>query len=174
MVSDGVYDVLFLDIRNAARSIIAEAILDALGQGKFNGYSAGTNPKGSIDPYALALLEQMGHPTAELRSKSIEEYSGEGAPFFDFVITLCDKAAGESMPVWHGQPVTATWSFPDPSRFEDGEHSPAEIAAEFAETYKDIHALLSTFVNLPPKSLDRMSLENHVGGVSAQHAATRG
>jgi protein-tyrosine-phosphatase len=174
MVSDGVYDVLFLCTRNAARSIIAEAILDKLGQGKFNGYSAGTNPKGSIDPRALNLLEQMGHPTAELRSKSIEEYSGEGAPFFDFIITLCDKAAGEAMPTWHGHPVTATWSFPDPSRFEDGEHNEAEIAAEFAETYKDIHALLSTFVSLPPESLDRLSLENHMGQVSAQYAARKG
>ncbi|MGE0668469.1 MAG: arsenate reductase ArsC [Sphingomonadales bacterium] len=174
MVSDGVYDVLFLCTRNAARSIIAEAILDKLGQGKFNGYSAGTNPKGSIDPHAISLLTQMGHPVDELRSKSIDEFSGEGAPFFDFIITLCDKAAGEPMPTWHGHPVTATWSFPDPSRFENGEHNEAEIAAEFAETYKDINTLLQTFVSLPPESLDRLSLENHMGAVSAQHAAKRG
>lgn len=173
MVSDGVYDVLFLCTRNAARSIIAEAILNKLGQGKFKGYSAGTAPKGSIDPRALNLLEQMHLPVDTLRSKSIDEFSGPGAPFFDFIITLCDKATGETMPTWPGRPVTAHWSFPDPSRFENGEHNEAEIAAEFAETYKDINALLQTFVSLPPESLDRLSLENHVGQVSAQHAARK-
>ena len=174
MVSDGVYDVLFLCTRNAARSIIAEAILNKLGQGKFKGYSAGIAPKGAIDPHALNLLEQMKHPVDGLRSKSIDEFSAPGAQAFDFIITLCDKAAGEPVPAWPGHPVTAHWSFPDPSRFENGEHNEAEIAAEFAETYKDINALLSTFVSLPPESLDRLSLENHMGQVSAQHAARKG
>jgi arsenate reductase len=173
MPKDGVYDVLFLCTRNSARSIIAEAILNKLGQGKFKGYSAGTRPKGSVDPRALNLLEQMDHPVDGLRSKSIEEFNAPGAQAFDFIITLCDSAAGEPMPQWPGQPVTAHWTFPDPSRFESGEYNEAEIAAEFAETYKDIHALLSTFVSLPHQSLDRLSLENQVGDMSAQHAARK-
>ena len=173
MPKDGVYDVLFLCRRNAARSIIAEAILNKLGEGKFKGYSAGTQPKGSIDPHALSLLEQMDHPVDGLRSKSIEEFDRPGAQAFDFIITLCDSAAGEAMPQWPGQPVTAHWTFPDPSRFETGEHNEAEIAAEFAETYKDINALLSTFVSLPHQSLDRLSLENQVGEMTAQHAARK-
>jgi protein-tyrosine-phosphatase len=174
MVSDGVYDVLFLCTRNAARSIIAEAILTRLGEGKFKGYSAGTAPKGAIDPHAVKLLEQMHHPVDGLRSKSIDEFSGPDAPSFDFIITLCDKAAGEAMPQWPGHPVTAHWSFPDPSRFENGDHNEAEIATEFAETYKDIHTLLSTFVSLPHASLDRLSLESKVDEISARHAARKG
>ncbi len=168
MPSDGVYDVLFFCTRNAARSIIAEAILNHLGAGKFKGYSAGTAPSGEIDPHALNLLEQMGHPIEGLRSKSIEEFSGPDAQPFDFIITICDKATGETVPVWPGRPITAEWTFPDPSRFDDGENSEAEIAAEFAETYKDIHALLSTFVSLPPESLDRLSLEN-LNSTTARH-----
>ena len=174
MPNDGVYDVLFLCTRNAARSIIAEAILTKLGQGKFKGYSAGTKPKGSIDPHAVNLLRLMKHPVEGLRSKSIDEFSGPGAQAFDFIITLCDSAAGEPMPVWPGQPVTAHWSFPDPSRFENGEHNEAEIAAEFAETYKDIHTLLSTFVSLPHQSLDRLSMQSQVDEMSSLHASRNG
>ena len=174
MPRDGVYDVLFLCTRNSARSIIAEAILNKLGQGKFKGYSAGTKPKGSIDPRALSLLQQMKYPVEGLRSKSIEEFSGPDAQAFDFIITLCDSAAGEPMPQWPGHPVTAQWNFPDPARFESGEYNEAEIAAEFAETYKDINVLLSTFVSLPHASLDRLSLEDKVGEMSAQHASRKG
>ncbi|MEN3975280.1 arsenate reductase ArsC [Emcibacter sp. SYSU 3D8] len=173
MPKDGVYDVLFLCTRNAARSIIAEAVLNKLGQGKFKGYSAGTKPKGSIDPYALNLLRQMHYPVEELRSKSIEEFNAPGAQAFDFIITLSDSAAGEITPQWPGKPVTAHWTFPDPSRFDTGDHGEAEIAAEFAETYKDIHALLSTFVSLPHQSLDRLSLEDKVDEMSAAHAARK-
>lgn len=168
MPSDGVYDVLFLCTRNAARSIIAESILNQLGAGKFKGYSAGTEPSGEVDPRALNLPEQMDHPIDGLRSKTIEEFEGPDARAFDFIITLYDKAAGEALPIWPGHPVTAEWTFPNPSRFDDGETSEAEIATEFAETYKDIHALLSTFVSLPPESLDRLSLEN-LSHTTARH-----
>ncbi len=174
MPKDGVYDVLFLCTRNSVRSIIAEAILNKLGQGKFKGYSAGTKPKGSVDPRALNLLRQMKHPVEGLRSKSIDEFSGPDAQAFDFIITLSDPTDGEPAPQLPGHPVTAQWTFPDPSRFETGEHNEAEIAAEFAETYKDINVLLSTFVSLPHASLDRLSLEDKVGEMTAQHASRKG
>lgn len=174
MPKDGVYDVLFLCTHNSVRSIIAEAILNTLGQGKFKGYSAGTKPKGSLEPRALSLLQLMKHPVGGLRSKSVEEFSGPDAPAFDFIITLSDPTDGEPAPRLPGHPVTAQWTFPDPSRFETGEYAEAEIAAEFAETYKDIHALLSTFVSLPHESLDRLSLEDKVGEMTAQHASSRG
>jgi arsenate reductase len=173
MPKDGVYDVLFLCTRNSVRSIIAEAILNTLGKGKFKGYSAGTKPKGSIDPAALNLLQMMKHPVEGLRSKSVDEFGGPDAQAFDFIITLSDPTDGEPAPHLPGHPVTAQWTFPDPSRFDNGEYNEAEIAAEFAETYKDIHALLSTFVNLPHASLDRLSLEDKVGEITARHAAQK-
>lgn len=174
MPKDGVYDVLFLCTRNSARSIIAEAILNTLGQGKFKGYSAGTRPKGAVDPRAINLLRQMKHPVEGLRSKSIDEFSGPDARAFDFIITLSDPTDGEPAPQWPGHPVTAQWTFPDPSRFDTGAYNEAEIAAEFAETYKDVNALLSTFVSLPHASLDRLSLEDKVGEMTARHASLKG
>jgi arsenate reductase len=167
------FNVLFLCTRNSVRSIMAEAILNRVGEGRFVAFSAGTRPKGSIDPHALNLLEQMGHPVAGLRSKSWDEFTGPDAPPLDFIFTLCDTAAGETCPIWPGQPVTAHWGFPDPSRYEDGEHNEAEIAAEFAEIYKDITALLSTFTSLPHDTLDRMSLQHHVDGMAARQAVAR-
>jgi arsenate reductase len=168
------YNVLFLCTRNAARSLIAEALLNKLGEGKFRAFSAGSNPTGTVNPHAIALLEQMHHPVAGLRSKSWDEFGGPDAPKMDFVFTLCDEAAGETCPVWPGHPVTAHWGFADPSRLEnDGEHNEAEVAAEFGETYKDMRNLLSTFIALPHETLDRMSLQSHVDGMAADRAQAR-
>ena len=154
-MSDQTYNVLFLCTGNSARSVMAEAILTRLGQGKFTAYSAGSHPRGEVDPAALALLKQFNHPTDGLRSKSWDEFAVEGAPEMDFVFTVCDNAAGEVCPVWPGQPVSAHWPFPDPAAFDGPEK---ERAAVFADVYGQIHNRISIFVNLPLAALDRLAL----------------
>jgi arsenate reductase len=123
--------VLFLCTGNSARSIIAEAILNRLGTGKFRGYSAGSQPKGAVNPRTIQLLQSLNHDTAQLRSKSWSEFARPGAPPLDFVFTVCDNAAGETCPVWPGQPMTAHWGF-DPA----SHRSDAEIALAFKDTYR--------------------------------------
>ena len=150
------FNVLFLCTGNSARSIIAEAILNRLGLGTFTAFSAGSHPAGRVNPHALALLKTLNHPIDDLRSKSWDEFAEDGAPALDFVFTLCDQAAGEVCPIWPGQPVSAHWGFEDPAKCDGTE---AEIAAAFAEAYKQISTMLSVFIALPIRSLDRLNLQ---------------
>jgi len=156
------YNVLFLCTGNSARSILAEAILNRLGAGKFKAFSAGSLPKGRVHPFAIDLLVKLNHATAKLRSKSWEEFSGPGAAPLDFVITLCDSAANEVCPVWPGQPMTAHWGLPDPAAMAGSE--PVRWAA-FADTYRMLNNRIGIFVNLPMRSLDKMSLQRRLNEI---------
>ncbi len=145
MNADGTYNVLFLCTGNSARSILAEALLDHWGQGRFRGFSAGSFPKGAVHPLALELLSQFGMPTAHLRSKSWNAFAGPDAPVMDFVFTVCDQAAGEVCPVWPGQPITAHWGVPDPAAVE-GKDALRMLA--FRETFALLERRIKLFVAL--------------------------
>lgn len=153
------YNVLFLCTHNSARSIMAETILNRIGEGKFVAHSAGSHPRGQVNPYVIELLAKSGFDTSNLYSKSWGRFAGADAPALDFVFTLCDDAAGEVCPVWPGQPMTAHWPFPDPSSFEGSE---AEKRAFVADVYRQINTRLGIFANLPIASLDRMSLQRRI------------
>jgi len=155
-------NVLFLCTGNSARSIIAEAIMNRVGAGRFHGYSAGSHPTGTVNPHAIALLKALNHPTGDLRSKDWNEFSGPDAPQMDFVFTVCDNAANEVCPIWPGQPMSAHWELPDPAAAEGTD---AEIAAAFADTYRMMNNRIEIFVNLPHASLDRLSLQRHLDEV---------
>jgi protein-tyrosine-phosphatase len=156
-VAEKPYNVLFLCTGNSARSIIAEAILNKAGQGKFRAYSAGSQPKGHVNPNTLRLLRSLGYDTSEFRSKSWAEFARPGAPSLDFVFTVCDNAAGETCPIWPGQPMTAHWGIPDPAEAEGSE---AEIALAFKDAYRMLHQRIGIFVALPMQGLDRLSLQS--------------
>lgn len=149
-------NVLFLCTSNSARSIMAEAIMNREAMGRFRAYSAGSKPGGQVNPTALALLTRMNHDTADLRSKSWDEFGGPDAPKMDFVFTVCDQAAAEECPFWPGQPMTAHWGMPDPALFSGSE---AEKALAFADTYRMLSNRIGIFVNLPLSQLDKMSLQ---------------
>jgi arsenate reductase len=153
------YNILFLCTGNSARSIIAETITNDLGGGKFTAYSAGSMPAGRVNPHTLELLQRIGHPTTELRSKSWLEFAQPGAPELDFVITVCDNAAGEVCPIWPGQPMTAHWGIPDPAAVTG---SPAEIAGAFNDAYRMLKNRITLFDNLPIASLDKLSLKKRM------------
>jgi len=158
-MTERIYNVLFLCTGNSARSILAECALNRLGRGRFRGYSAGSFPKGEVHPYALELLHRQNFPTERLRSKSWSEFAERQAPRLDFVFTVCDNAAGEACPIWPGQPMTAHWGLPDPAAAEGNE---AERRLAFAETLRMLNNRISTFVNLPIKSLDKLSLQKRL------------
>jgi len=153
------YNILFLCTGNSARSIIAEAVANGLKSGKFSAFSAGSMPTGKVNPHALELLGRVGLPTEGYRSKSWDEFAQPGAPTLDFVITVCDNAAGETCPVWPGQPMTAHWGVPDPAAATGG---PADIAQAFNEAYRLLNNRISLFDSLPIASLDRMSLQRRM------------
>ena len=153
---DRPYNVLFLCTHNSARSIIAESVMNRLGRGRFKAFSAGSQPRGQIHPFALDLLTYLGHDVSSLRSKSWEEFSGPGASPLDFVFTVCDNAADEVCPVWPGQPMTAHWGVPDPSLAEGSE---TERRLAFADTTRMLSQRIGIFMSLPFRSLDKMSLQ---------------
>jgi len=150
------YNILFLCTGNSARSIIAEAIMRKAAPGRFNAYSAGSHPKGAVNPHALGLLRRLDHPVEGLRSKSWDEFAKPDAPKLDFVITVCDDAAGEMCPAWPGQPMTAHWGLPDPGAVTGSE---VDIALAFAETYRMLNNRIAAFANLKMSGLDRLSLQ---------------
>jgi arsenate reductase len=158
-MTDRSYNVLFLCTGNSARSILAEALLNRLGRGRFVAYSAGSHPNGQVNPHALELLGRLGFDTSGLRSKAWDEFAATGAPELDFVFTVCDKAAGEVCPVWPGQPMTAHWGLPDPAAVAGSE---LEKANAFRETLRALERRISLFLALPIGSLDRMSLAHKV------------
>ena len=162
------YNVLFLCTGNSARSIIAEAILNKVGTGKFRAFSAGSQPKGRVHPETLQLLRGLGYDTSAFRSKSWGEFAEPGAPVMDFVFTVCDNAAGESCPLWPGQPMTAHWGVPDPAEAKGNQ---AEIALTFKDAYRMLHQRIGAFAALPIKSLDRLSLQKHVADIGRMTVA---
>ena len=153
------YKVLFLCTGNSARSILAEAILNRMGGDKFRAFSAGSDPKGQVNPHALALLERLGFPTADLRSKSWSEFSGPDAPQLDFIFTVCDNAANEVCPVWPGQPMTAHWGIPDPAAVEGSQD---KIDRAFKDALLAMERRIELFAQLPFNSLDRMALKKRL------------
>ena len=156
---DKPYNVLFLCTHNSARSIIAEAVMNRLGGGNFKAFSAGSQPRGQVHPFAIDLLRNAGHDVTGLRSKSWEEFARPGATPLDFVFTVCDNAANEVCPVWPGQPMTAHWGVPDPSLAEGSE---TERRLAFTDTLRMLGQRISIFMSLPFRSLDKMSLQNRL------------
>ena len=158
-MNEKAYNVLFLCTGNSARSILAEAILNRLGKGRFTAFSAGSQPKGEPHPVAIALLKRLNYDPAFARSKSWDEFAKPGAPELDFVFTVCDNAAGEACPVWPGQPMTAHWGIPDPAAATGTE---PEIAMAFADAYRMLENRISVFTSLPLNSIDRLSLQKRL------------
>ena len=155
-MAERVYNVLFLCTGNTARSILAEGILRKDGAGRFNAYSAGSQPKGVVNPFALKVLESYGYPAEGYRSKNWEEFAGPDAPQMDFVFTVCDSAAGEACPVWPGHPATAHWGIEDPAAVEG---SDLEKERAFVQAFKYLRNRIGAFLSLPLASLDAVSLK---------------
>jgi arsenate reductase (thioredoxin) len=158
-MSDRVYNVLFLCTGNSARSILAEAILNDRGKGRFKAFSAGSHPKGAVHPMVLALLERTGLPTDGLRSKAWDEFAQPDASPLDFVFTVCDNAAGEVCPIWPGQPMTAHWGQPDPAAVEGTD---LEKANALRAAFRTLGRRIDLFLSLPLATLDRLALGNQV------------
>jgi arsenate reductase len=149
-------NVLFLCTGNSARSIMAESILNSLGKTRFNAFSAGSHPAGSVNPLALALLAKNRLPPEGLRSKDWSEFSRPGAPFMHFVFTVCDQAAAETCPVWPGQPMTAHWGVTDPAAVQGSDE---EKRKAFLKAYTELHRRISLFINLPFDTLSKLALK---------------
>jgi len=156
------HNVLFLCTGNSARSVLAEAYLNAHGSGLFRAHSAGSHPKGIVHPLTIDTLRAAGLPTANLRSKSWDEFANANAPKIDFVITVCDSAAGEVCPIWPGQPITAHWSFPDPAAFEGSE---IERHAFFSEVFRQIRTRVDLLRNLPLAKLQRLAMKQEIDDI---------
>lgn len=160
-------NVLFLCTANSARSILAEAILNKLGNGRFRAFSAGSQPRGAVHPYTLSLLEHSGFDTGFARSKSWEEFAASDAPVMDFVFTVCDNAANEQCPVWPGQPMTAHWGVPDPAAATGTD---AERHLAFADAFRMLSNRISVFTALPFASLDRLSIQRQIEAIGRTSA----
>ena len=161
-MGDRPYNVLFLCTGNSARSILAEALINHMGKGRFHGYSAGSHPKGQVHPISIALLEERGLPTEGLRSKSWDEFAAAGAPPLDFVFTVCDNAAGEVCPYWPGQPVTGHWGIEDPAAVAGTDDRKRQA---FNRAFTALERRIRLFISLPVASLDRMTLQGHVDAI---------
>ncbi|QOZ10842.1 arsenate reductase ArsC [Bradyrhizobium sp. CCBAU 51765] len=168
---DRVYNVLFLCTGNSARSVLAESILRKDGAGRFRSFSAGSTPKGAVHPLALRTLQSMDYPVDGMRSKSWLEFAAPDAPVMDFVFTVCDNAAGESCPVWPGQPTTAHWGIEDPAAVEGTE---IERLAAFSRAFRYLKNRIGAFVNLPLTGIDRLSLGTKLREIGRAEGATSG
>lgn len=168
-MNDRVFNVLFLCTGNTARSVLAEGILRKDGAGRFNAFSAGSQPKGVVNPFALKTLAANGYPDEGYRSKSWEEFAQPDAPVMDFVFTVCDSAAGETCPVWPGQPMTAHWGIEDPAAV-DGLDIDKQRA--FNQAFRFMKNRISAFVALPMATIDRLSLTNRLRDIGRQDGAT--
>jgi arsenate reductase len=157
-----IYNVLFLCTGNSARSIMSEALLNRRGGDRFRAFSAGSHPAGRVNPFAIDLLQRSGIPTEGLRSKSWDEFAGPDAPRLDFVLTVCDNAAGEVCPLWPGQPTTAHWGIPDPAGVEGPD---AAKAKAFRQAFSVLERRISLFINLPIRSLDQLALARKVAEI---------
>jgi arsenate reductase len=166
---DRIYNALFLCTGNSARSILAEAILNKIGAGKFKAYSAGSQPKGQVNPHALNLLKSLGYEASDCWSKSWQVFAQPAAPNLDFVFTVCDNAAGEACPVWPGQPMTAHWGIPDPAEATGNE---AEIAFAFKDAYRMLHQRIAVFAALPIRSLDELTLQRKLREIGRMAGAS--
>jgi arsenate reductase len=162
MSSERPYNLLFLCTGNSARSILAESIVNHLGGGRFKGFSAGSQPKGQVHPYALELLDSLGFPTSALHSKSWDAFAVAGAPSMDFVLTVCDNAAGEACPVWPGQPMTAHWGIADPAAVEGSE---IEKRAAFRAAFAALENRIGLFMSLPFATLDGLALQQRLAAI---------
>ncbi|PYF04510.1 protein tyrosine phosphatase [Rhodopseudomonas faecalis] len=170
-MADRIFNVLFLCTGNTARSILAESILRKDGAGKFNAFSAGSQPKGVVNPFALKVLAASDYPTEGLRSKSWQEFAAPDAPVMDFVFTVCDNAAGETCPVWPGQPMTAHWGIDDPAAI-DGNDLEKERA--FVQAFRFMKNRISVFTSLPIKRLDGVALDAKLREIGHTEGASRG
>lgn len=164
------FNVLFLCTGNSARSIMAEALIDHWGGGRFKGYSAGSFPKGSVHPQALRMLREAGLPTERMRSKSWDEFAAPGAPQMDFVFTVCDQASAEECPVWPGQPITAHWGVPDPAA-APGDETARMLA--FREVFRMLERRITLLMALPIRSLGTLALTRKVAEIGALPRNTR-
>jgi len=169
-MTNRIYNVLFLCTGNSARSILAESILTKDGGGHFRAFSAGSQPKGAVNPFALKVLRAYDYPTEGLRSKGWEEFAVPGAPVMDFVFTVCDSAAGEACPVWPGQPMTAHWGIEDPAAVEG---SDIQKEAAFVAAFRYLKTRISVFTALPFASLDRMTLGSKLVEIGQLQGATK-
>ena len=158
-MSERVFNVLFLCTGNSARSILAEAILNHTGKGRFRAYSAGSHPAGRVNPYAIDLIAKLGLSVADLRSKNWDEFAAPGAPQIDFVFTVCDNAAGEVCPVWPGQPITAHWGIADPAAVEGSDEDKRKA---FSKAYAAMNRRISLFTSLPLAKLDTMTIKREL------------
>jgi arsenate reductase len=170
-MSDRVYNVLFLCTGNSARWILAEAILRKDGGGRFRAFSAGSQPKGTINPFALKLLRKLDYPTGDLRSKSWEEFAVTDAPVMDFVFTVCDNAAGETCPLWPGQPMSAHRGIEDPAEVAGID---IEKEAAFVTAFRHLKNRIAAFTSLPLKSIDKLSLDTKLRDIGRSEGATSG
>lgn len=164
-MTERVYNILYLCTGNSARSILAEGLTNMLASGGFRAYSAGSHPAGQINPYAVELLRRINYPTEELRSKSWDEFAKPEAPRMDFVITVCDKAAGEVCPFWPGQPMTAHWGFADPAAVKGTD---AEKRAAFERIFRQINNRLRVFLALPLEKIDRLALQQKIKAIGEE------
>ncbi len=166
---DPLYNVLFLCTGNSARSIMAEGILRKEGRGRFNAFSAGSHPKGAVNPLAIKVLESFRHPTDGYRSKSWDEFAGPNAPKMDFVFTVCDSAAGETCTIWPGQPMTAHWGVEDPAAVEGTD---IEKEAAFVTAFKYLRNRITVFTALPMRSISSMALSAKLRDIGQMEGAS--
>ena len=163
-----IYNVLFLCTGNSARSILAESLVTHWGEGRFRGFSAGSFPKGEVHPLALDLLRRLGLPSEGFRSKSWDEFAASGAPAMDFVVTVCDQAAGETCPVWPGNPITAHWGVPDPAAVMGSE---TERRNAFRDALRTLERRIKLFTSLPIEKLDRLALKREADAIGRNGSA---